>query len=321
MNVLVTGGAGFIGSHLCEKLLRDGHRVLCIDNFDPYYDLSLKRAHLRLLKQYPNFQFLEADIRNAQALARIFRENNLDCVVHLAAKAGVRPSIQHPEEYFDVNVSGAIHLLEAMRQRGVRRLVFASSSSVYGNQVKMPFAETDAVDQPISPYAASKKSGELIAHTYHYLYGFEVACLRLFTVYGPRQRPDLAIHKFTQLALDNQPIPLYGNGLTRRDYTYVGDIVQGITRLLERQNWGYQIFNLGSGAPVTLLEMVKALENALQRPLPIHFLDKQPGDVEQTHADISKARQFFGYQPTISFQEGVKQFVHWYQEHALAPAL
>jgi len=312
MTVFVTGGAGFIGSHLCESLLKTGHKVVSLDNFDPFYDPEIKERNIAGLAGNRNFRLLRGDIRDRQVLQDIFRDYDVDAVVHLAAKAGVRPSIQYPVEYMDVNVNGTACLLESMREAGVRRFVFGSSSSIYGNQEKMPFSETDDVSAPISPYAASKRSGELLAYTFHHLYGMEVACLRFFTVYGPRQRPDLAIHKFTQLAMAGKPIPLYGDGLTRRDYTFVEDITGGILRLLDTPAWGYAIFNLGNGRPITLLDMVHAIERALNKKLEINYMDKQPGDVEQTHADIGKAEAFFGYRPSVGFPEGERRFVEWY---------
>ena len=312
MHILVTGGAGFIGSHLCESLLGDGHRVVAIDNFDPFYDPATKHNNLALLSQWPAFRFIEGDIRNPAVFQDVFSQNTVDAVVHLAAKAGVRPSILQPAEYLDVNVTGTLQLLEAMRTAGVPRLLLASSSSVYGNQEKTPFSETDDVSNPISPYAATKRAGELLAYTYHHLYGLQTACLRLFTVYGPRQRPDLAIHKFAHLALENRPIPLFGDGSTRRDYTFVADTVRGIQQVLELPDLGYEIFNLGGGTPVTLLEMVHALEKALGRTLDIQYLDKQPGDVDQTFADVTKARAHFGYQPQVGLEEGVQRFAEWF---------
>lgn len=315
MNYLITGAAGFIGSHLCERLLADGHQVVALDNFDPFYAEAAKRANLAFSLEKKEFRFVEGDVRDGVLLDHIFQNNAVDAVVHLAAKAGVRPSLDDPACYLDVNVRGTLVLLEAMRRARVGRLLFASSSSVYGNQAKMPFAETDDVGRPISPYAASKRSAELLAHTWRHLYDFDVACVRLFTVYGPRQRPDLAIHKFVRLALAGQPIPLYGDGSTRRDYTYVSDIVDGIARLLQQPGaWGYGIFNLGNGTPVTLLDMVRAVEKALGKTLEIHFLDQQPGDVEQTHADIGKAAAFCGYAPKVSLEEGVGRFVEWFRE-------
>lgn len=313
MTILVTGGAGFIGSHLCESLLGDGHQVLALDNFDPFYATDIKRGNLVFLKKQPGFEFIEGDIRNPQLLNTIFSNNKVDAVIHLAAKAGVRPSISNPAEYYDVNVNGTLQLLEAMVEAQVPRFLFASSSSVYGNQEKTPFSEADEVSQPISPYAATKRAGELLAYTYHHLYGIDTACLRLFTVYGPRQRPDLAIHKFAHLALANKPIPLYGDGSTRRDYTFVSDTVRGFQQVLALPKVGYDIFNLGGGTPVTLLEMVKALEQALGRRLDIQFLEKQAGDVDQTFADVSKAKATFGYQPAVSLQEGVGKFVTWFE--------
>ncbi len=313
MNILVTGGAGFIGSHLCEHLLTNGHRVVCLDNFDVFYDPAIKQRNVAAALLNPMYTLVRGDIRDEVVLNSIFEKTAVDCVVHLAAKAGVRPSIQQPVHYMDVNVTGTANLLEAMHRHGVRRFLFGSSSSIYGNQEKTPFSETDDVSRPISPYAASKHSGELLAYTYHHLYNMDVACLRFFTVYGPRQRPDLAIHKFTQLALSGQPIPLYGDGGTRRDYTFVADIVQGISRLMDNQQWRYEVFNIGCGSPVSLLEMVQAVGQALGKPLDIQYLDKQPGDVEQTHADIGKAQAFFGYRPTVRLQEGVRQFVEWYR--------
>ena len=320
MTILVTGAAGFIGSHLCETLLKDGHRVVGLDNFDPFYDPAVKWSNTRWALDQPGYKLEQGDIRDRQLLRQIFTQQPVDVVIHLAAKAGVRPSILHPGEYFDVNVNGTLQILESMAEARVKRLLFASSSSVYGNQAKTPFSETDDVSHPISPYAASKRSGELLAHTYHHLYGMDVACLRLFTVYGPRQRPDLAIHKFAQLALENRPIPLYGDGRTRRDYTFVADIVQGMRQLLELPSWGYEIFNLGGGKPVTLMDMVRALETALKRSLEVQFMPKQAGDVEQTFADVRKAFQYFGYQPRVDLQEGVKQFTAWLQ-HTVAGAM
>ena len=320
MTILVTGAAGFIGSHLCETLLKDGHRVVGLDNFDPFYDPAVKWSNTRWALDQPGYKLEQGDIRDRQLLRQIFTQQPVDVVIHLAAKAGVRPSILHPGEYFDVNVNGTLQILESMAEARVKRLLFASSSSVYGNQAKTPFSETDDVSHPISPYAASKRSGELLAHTYHHLYGMDVACLRLFTVYGPRQRPDLAIHKFAQLALENRPIPLYGDGRTRRDYTFVADIVQGMRQLLVLPSWGYEIFNLGGGRPVTLMDMVRALETALKRSLEVQFMPKQAGDVEQTFADVRKAFQYFGYQPRVDLQEGVKQFTAWLQ-HNVAGAM
>jgi UDP-glucuronate 4-epimerase len=313
MTILVTGGAGFIGSHLCEHLLAQGHRVVCLDNFDDFYDPRIKENNIETALSNPAYRLVRGDIRDAAVLDGIFGSEQVDCVVHLAARAGVRPSILDPVLYMDVNVSGTANLLESMRRHGVRRFLFGSSSSIYGNQEKTPFSESDDVSRPISPYAASKHSGELLSYTYHHLYGMDVACLRFFTVYGPRQRPDLAIRKFTQLVLAGQPIPLYGDGATRRDYTFVGDIVRGITALIGHKGWRYEIFNIGCGSPVSLREMVDAVGLATGKTPQIEFLPKQPGDVEQTFADIGKAQAFFGYQPSTRLHEGVRRFVEWYQ--------
>jgi len=311
MTVLITGAAGFIGSHLAEKLLRDGHRVLGIDNFDPFYDTAIKRQNAEILASYQGFSLLEADIRDRAAVNSLMAQHP-NVVVHLAAKAGVRPSIEQPLEYVDVNLMGTTQLLDSMKEHGIKRMLFASSSSVYGNQVKVPFSESDDVGFPISPYAATKRSGELLCHAYHHLYAMDIACMRFFTVYGPRQRPDLAIRKFTDLAIRNQPIPLFGDGSSRRDYTFVDDITDGIRALLEKHLSGYGIFNLGCGSPVTLLEMVEAIEKALGRKIQIEWLPKQPGDVDQTHADVQKAFEAFGYEPKTDLETGVKRFVEWY---------
>lgn len=312
MVYFVTGAAGFIGSHLCERLLAEGNRVVAIDNFDPFYPLAVKQKNISFYLDNERFTFIKGDVCDGVLLEKLLRENGVQVVVHLAAKAGVRPSVENPVAYFDVNVQGTLSLLEAMRRSGVRRLLFASSSSVYGNQAVMPFSETDDVGQPLSPYAVSKRAGELLAHTWHHLHGFDVACVRFFTVYGPRQRPDLAIRKFTELALAGQPIPLFGDGRTRRDYTYVSDIVEGVVRLLALPAWGYEIFNLGNGRPVMLLDMVEALEKVLDKRLIVRFLDKQPGDVEQTHADVRKIAAWCGYRPAVSLEAGIGQFVSWF---------
>lgn len=312
MKVLITGGAGFIGSHLGERLLQDGHAVVAADNFEPFYPVEQKQANVKALEAFEQFELVNCDIRDREAVEGIFSRHQFDAVVHIAAKAGVRPSIADPEAYFDVNVRGTNVILEAMRKAGVTRLLFASSSSVYGNQEKKPFSESDDVGFPISPYAASKRSGELLCHVYHHLYGFDIACLRFFTVYGPRQRPDLAIRKFTELALNQQPIPIFGDGLTRRDYTFVGDLVTGLMQVLAKPGQGFEIFNLGCGKPVTLLELIQALEGALDTKIQLNFLSKQPGDVEETHADIEKARRVFGYEPQTSLQTGIRAFVDWF---------
>lgn len=316
MRVLVTGGAGFIGSHVSEALLRRGDRVLALDNFHPFYDPTLKRRNVKAVyRAHPDgdFALCEADIRDKEALTLAFESFQPEAVIHLAACAGVRPSIEHPEEYFDVNLMGTVRLMDAMAEHGVTRLVFASSSSVYGNNEKTPFSESDPVDHPISPYAATKKAGELAVHTWHHLKGLSCACLRFFTVYGPRQRPDLAITKFANLMLEGKPIPVFGDGATRRDYTYVADTVDGVVRALDWTQTPdrYGVFNLGESRTISLSEMIETLEHALDVKAEITRLPAQPGDVERTWADIARAREVLGYNPTTTFEEGIEQFVRW----------
>ncbi|HEY6874263.1 MAG TPA: GDP-mannose 4,6-dehydratase [Geobacteraceae bacterium] len=323
MRILVTGGAGFIGSHLCERLLSAGHDLIVIDNFADFYDPRLKRRNVAEVAQAAvrggrEFTLCEGDIRDGAFVTALFAQERPEAVVHLAAAAGVRPSIQDPLYYEEVNIRGTMHLLEAARAAGIRPFVFASSSSVYGNNPKVPFAETDPVDHPISPYAATKKAGELICHTYHHLYGMNVACLRFFTVYGPRQRPDLAIHKFTRLLLEGKPIPLYGNGTTSRDYTYVDDIVGGVEKALAwvcTDEARYDIFNLGESRPVELRRLVEIIEAETGEKARIERLPLQPGDVERTYADIAKSAAMLGYRPTTSIEEGIRAFVRWYREN------
>ncbi len=316
MRVLVTGGAGFIGSHVSEALLRRGERVLALDSFTDFYDPMLKRQNVKgLYRAFPDGRFAvcEADIRDGESLRLAFESFRPDAVIHLAACAGVRPSIERPEEYFDVNLMGTVRLMEAMASAGAKRLVFASSSSVYGNNEKVPFSEADPVDHPISPYAATKKAGELAVHTWHHLKGLQCACLRFFTVYGPRQRPDLAITKFASRMLDGAPIPVYGDGTTRRDYTYIDDIVDGVLRALDWTDapGRFGVFNLGESRTVSLSEMIEALEGALGMKAQIERLPPQPGDVARTWADISLAREVLGYRPFTPFDEGIEKFIRW----------
>lgn len=310
--ILVTGGAGFIGSNLIDHLLNMGMRVICLDNFDPYYNVELKQKNMEIALKSPKFTFLNADILDATALYNCFEKNKIDIVVHLAAKAGVRPSLSDPKGYYDVNVSGTLNLLETMKKFDVKKMIFASSSSVYGNNTKVPFSETDIVDFPISPYAASKKAGELLCHTYHHLYSFDVFCLRFFTVYGPRQRPDLAICKFTKAILNEEAIPFYGDGSTRRDYTHVSDIINGIQGAMNNLS-GFGIFNLGESTPISLVELVGYLEQYTKCKAQLTKLPPQPGDVNITYADIEKARNLLGYNPKMNIQEGLKSFVHWFK--------
>lgn len=317
--LVVTGGAGFIGSHLCQRLLDRGHPVVVVDCFDSFYDPAIKRRNVEGLAPHGLLRVVEADIRDAAALEAGVREaggEGAAAVVHLAARAGVRPSIDDPMLYSQVNLDGTVATLEMARRLGIGRFVFGSSSSVYGNNPKVPFSEDDAVDRPISPYAATKRAGELMCHSYAHLYGLSVVCLRLFTVYGPRQRPDLAIHKFARLMAAGKPIPLYGGGNTRRDYTYVDDIVQGIEGALDytaRHPGDFQIVNLGESDTVPLSRLVQLLAAALAVEPLIEQLPAQPGDVDQTFADISRARALLGYDPRVRIQEGISRFADWFR--------
>jgi UDP-glucuronate 4-epimerase len=318
MNILVTGAAGFIGSHVCEYYLDQEIGVIGIDNFDPFYSENIKRENLLKSINNPKFNFFQTDIRDSASLNKIFAENHVDYVIHLAAKAGVRPSIEAIEEYYDVNLNGTISLLQAMKLHNIRKLLFASSSSVYGNNKKIPFSESDNVDNPISPYAASKRSGDLICHVYAHLYKFDITCLRFFTVYGPRQRPDLAIHKFTKLIDEELPIPFYGDGTTSRDYTFIEDIVHGIDCALKHLN-GYDIYNLGESNAINLKTMVETIENELGKKATINPLSLPGGDVNTTFADISKAKKKLGYNPSQKFETGIKEFVKWYYSIKFLP--
>lgn len=324
-NILVTGGAGFIGSHLCKRLLLEGNNVIIIDNFNEFYDPQIKRNNIGEIKNtmkknsinIDKLELYEGDFRNIEFLNELFDNNEINMIVHLAAMAGVRPSIENPQLYYDVNITGTLNLLEQCRRKNIKKFVFASSSSVYGNNQKVPFAETDIVDNPISPYAATKKSGELLCHTYHHLYDMSIASLRFFTVYGPGQRPDLAIHKFTKLINEGKPIPFFGDGSTSRDYTYIDDIVDGIVKSIEwveKNEKEYDVFNLGGDKTVSLKEMVEAIENTLCIDAIINKLPMQPGDVNRTCADISHSKEILGYNPRTTFKEGIEKFVKWYLE-------
>lgn len=310
--VLVTGGAGFIGSHLVDRLLADGRRVVVLDNFDPFYPEAVKRANLAGATRSERFTLVEGDIRDASAVARAFDAARVRAVVHLAAKAGVRPSIEDPVGYVSVNLDGTCRVLEAARAAGVTRFVFGSSSSVYGNNPKVPFHEDDPVDHPISPYAATKKAGELLCHTYHHLFGMPVACLRFFTVFGPRQRPDLAIHKFARLLASGGTIDQFGDGSTARDYTYVDDVVEGIVRAMDRCR-GWHVWNLGGSHPVTLAALVEAVAAGLATPARVRRLPMQPGDVERTWADVSRARSDLDWSARVGFDAGLEAFLHWFR--------
>jgi len=310
-SILITGAAGFIGSNLCELLLSKGHRVTGLDNLDPYYDVSIKEKNIGELAKFPEFCLYRADLRDKDAVEKILEAEKPELVIHLAAKAGVRPSIVDPVGYYEVNVTGTLNLLEAMRKAGVSRMLFASSSSVYGNNRKVPFSEEDNVDFPISPYAATKKAGELLCHTYHHLYNFDIFCLRFFTVYGPRQRPDLAIHKFTRALYNHEEIPFYGDGSTRRDYTHISDILKGIEGAMTHLK-GYDIFNLGESHTTSLTELVEYLELYTGIKAKLKKLPLQPGDVEITYANIQKAKSKLDYHPVITMNEGLQEFINWY---------
>jgi UDP-glucuronate 4-epimerase len=323
-NILVTGGAGFIGSHLCKALLKNNHRVIIIDNFNDFYEVSIKKRNIEELKEmmldedlgFNALSVVTGDIREIKTLSRLFEFENIDIVVHLAAMAGVRPSIENPLLYNDVNINGTLNLLEMCKNHKVDKFIFASSSSVYGNNEKVPFSETDNVDYPISPYAATKKAGELLCHTYHKLYDMDMACLRFFTVYGPGQRPDLAIHKFTKLIVDEKEVPFFGDGSTQRDYTYIDDIIDGVTKAITWVCSGkgkYEIFNLGESNTITLKQMVETLEQAIGKKAKLKKMPMQLGDVNRTFADVSKAKAMLGYNPKMEFSEGIKRFMEWYK--------
>lgn len=307
--VLVTGAAGFVGSTLVERLLDEGREVVGVDNFDPFYAEEQKRRNLSRALDHAAFRLERADIRDAEAMAGIFAAG-FDGVAHLAALAGVRPSLERPSVYADVNVHGASVVLEAACRSGLPRVVFASSSSVYGERQGGPFRETDPVERPVSPYAATKRAGELVAHSFHHAHGLPVSCLRIFTAYGPRQRPDLAIRKFAECMLRGQPVPVYGDGSSLRDFTYVDDLVDGLVRALDR-DLGFAILNLGAGRKVSVLEVIKQLEQSLGVPARIEWLPKQVGDVSRTWADIAAARAALGYAPAVPFPEGIERFVRW----------
>ena len=315
MHVLVTGGAGFIGSHLVDSLLRDGHTVTALDNFDPFYDRSVKEQNIAAHRRSPAWTLVDCDLRDADAL-RTRLDGQYDVIVHLAAKAGVRPSIADPVSYQEVNVRGTQNLLELARERNIRHFVFASSSSVYGVNPRVPWSEDDYVLQPISPYASTKVSGELLGHVYSHLYGIRFIALRFFTVYGPRQRPDLAIHKFARLMLAGKDVPVFGDGSTRRDYTYVDDIIQGVRGAIAYDRTPYEVVNLGNNQTVGLLEMIHGLEDALGVKAKLNWQPEQPGDVPQTWANVARAGELFGYKPTTPYAEGVRKFASWLREQA-----
>ena len=314
MRILVTGGAGFIGSHLVEKLLAAGDAVIILDDFNDFYDPQIKRANIAGFAK--DVTVWHVDLRDGAAVRSLFHREKVDAIAHLAARAGVRPSIQLPQLYYDTNVTGTLHLLEAARVTGVERFVFASSSSVYGASKTVPFSEDQHLTQTLSPYAATKVAGEFLCSTYSHLYQICVVALRYFTVYGPRQRPDLAIHQFTRRIYAGQPIDQFGDGSTRRDYTYIDDVIQGTMAALKYDGSRYDIFNLGESDTIQLKELISAIENALGRKGKVNRLPEQPGDMPLTCADISKARKLLGYNPTMKFSEGLPKFIDWFLKSA-----
>lgn len=314
---LVTGGAGFIGSSLADFLLKKDYKVVVIDNFCDFYDPSIKRNNVKDNLDNPNYKLYEIDLRCKSDVEKVFRENKIDVVIHLAAMAGVRPSIENPILYQEVNCIGTQNLLEVMKEYGVKNLVMASSSSVYGNNKKVPFKETDIVDYAISPYAATKKSNEVMTHVYHKLFNMNVIMLRFFTVYGPRQRPDFAINKFTRLMLNDEEVTMFGDGTTSRDYTYIDDIVSGIYSSINyvlNNKDVYEIVNLGNSSPVSLKEMINTIAEVLNKEPKIKEMPMQQGDVDIAYADISKAKEMLNYDPKTPFKEGIEKFVKWYKE-------
>ena len=312
---LITGGAGFIGSHLVDRLLAndDVEQITVVDDFNDFYQPEIKRRNIVSHLNDPRYRLVEADIRDAKALEQSLAHTEFDCIVHLAARAGVRPSLDQPRLYNETNITGTLNLLEFARQHGIKQFVFGSSSSVYGINAKVPFREDDPIRQPISPYAATKGAGELLCHTYAHLYRIRCICLRFFTVYGPRQRPDLAIHKFARLISEGKPIPVFGDGMTRRDYTYIDDIIDGVVAAINYDKSDYEVINLGESRTVELRELITLLEKELDAHAIIDRQPPQPGDVPQTFADITRARRLLGYIPQIQIEEGLHRFVDWFR--------
>jgi UDP-glucuronate 4-epimerase len=310
MKVLVTGGAGFIGSHLVERLLTDGHDVVIVDDFNDFYDPQIKRQNIFAFAK--DIRLHDVDLRDAGKVGNVFRDEKFDAIFHLAARAGVRPSIQHPQLYYDTNVGGTLHLLESARANGVERFIFASSSSVYGAAKKVPFSEQEHLSQTLSPYAATKIAGEFLCSTYSHLYKMRIVALRYFTVYGARQRPDLAIHQFTRKIHAGQAIDQFGDGTTRRDYTYIDDIIQGTMAALHYEGPAFDVFNLGESGTIQLKDLVAAIEKTLGKKAKVNRLPEQPGDMPLTCADISKARKLLGYDPKTKFEDGLPKFVDWF---------
>lgn len=312
-NILITGGAGFIGSHLATHLLREGEwDVTIFDDLNDFYSPDIKRANLDAVRSVGEFRFVEGDIRRTEDLRPVFDETSFECIVHLAARAGVRPSLSQPKLYAETNIDGTLNLLELARDYEVGQFVFGSSSSVYGINAKVPFAEDDRIHQPISPYAATKAAGELLCHTYSHLFGFRTVCLRFFTVYGARQRPDLAIHKFSRLISEGKPIQVFGDGSSRRDYTYVDDIIAGVRASIDYDGSVHEVFNLGESETTELSRLIELLEASLGQKALIDHQPMQPGDVPMTFADISKARRLLNYSPQTKIEQGIPKFAEWF---------
>lgn len=314
MNIFITGGAGFIGSSLADRLLKEGHSVIVIDNLNSYYDPEIKKQNISSALKNPNYKFYRGDIEKPDDLQKIFEQNQIDCIVHLAARAGVRPSIEAPLAYAQTNIIGTMNILEAMKHHNIKKMCMASSSSVYGNCKADKFSEDLMIQKPISPYAATKSACEQLCYTYHHLYGLQIYMLRFFTVYGPRQRPDLAINKFANRIEKGLPIDMYGDGSSMRDYTYIDDIITGIQKTINYNQSGYDIFNLGGGSPITLKEMIRTIEKALNKKAIINQMPMQPGDVDKTVSDISKSQRLLGYNPQTSFTDGIKKFILWQKQ-------
>jgi UDP-glucuronate 4-epimerase len=317
-SVLVTGGAGFIGSHLVERLLKQGTKVICLDNFDPFYDPAIKRANIQPSLRHPDLRLIEGDIRDSAILSRTFQEGDIEQVVHLAAMAGVRPSVENPNLYNEVNIVGTTNLLEEGRKAGLKKFVFGSSSSVYGLNEAVPFSEDAAVGKTASPYGATKVAGEVLCHAYHHLYGIPTICLRFFTVYGPRQRPEMAIHKFIRLIHAGQEVPVFGDGASQRDYTYVDDIVQGVMAAIICP-CQFEIVNLGESRTTSLLELIQLIERSLGTRARTRFEPPQMGDVPVTFASVEKAKRLLGYRPEVPIEEGIERTVRWFLDRERKP--
>ncbi len=311
--ILVTGGAGFIGSHNAKRLIEKGHKVLIVDNFNKYYDPELKRGRTKTLLSDMDFKLYEEDIADFEGLKKVFKENKIDIVIHQAAQAGVRYSLENPFAYERANLKGTLNVLECCKEYEIEKMIFASSSSVYGKRSKVPFSEEDRTDSPVSLYAATKKATEAVCYSYHSLYKIPIAGLRYFTCYGPWGRPDMALFSFTKDILENRPIDVYGEGKMKRDFTYIDDIIDGIMLVLEKE-LDFELFNLGHGSPSALMEFIETLEKCLNKKAEKDFLPMQKGDVPMTYADISKAERMLGFKPKVSLEEGVEKFVNWYKE-------